>query len=38
MTLDEFRAQVAAEREAQRLENLRKSQALFATLAKEGDK
>ncbi len=36
MTLEEFKALVLAEREAQRKENLAKSQALFATLSKEG--
>lgn len=36
MTLDEFKDLVAQEREAQRKENLAKSQALFATLSKEG--
>ena len=36
MTLEEYRAYVMAQREAQRKENLAKSQALFATLSKEG--
>lgn len=34
MNLDEFRAQVLAQREAQRQANLAKSQAFLATLAK----
>ena len=33
MNLDEFRAQILAEREAVRLSNLEKSQAFLATLA-----
>lgn len=36
MNLAEFTAQVLAEREAIRLENLAKSQAFLATLSKEG--
>lgn len=36
MNLEEFKAQVLAQREAQRKENLAKSQAFLATLSKEG--
>lgn len=36
MTLEEFTAQVLADREAQRKANLAKSQAFLATLSKEG--
>jgi hypothetical protein len=36
MNLQEFQALVLAEREAQRKENLAKSQAFLATLSKEG--
>lgn len=38
MNLQEFQAHVEAQREAQRKENLAKSQALFASLAKGEDK
>jgi hypothetical protein len=36
MNLQEFAALIAQEREAQRKENLAKSQAFLATLSKEG--
>lgn len=36
MTLEEFTALVLAEREAQRKENLAKSQMFLSTLSKEG--
>jgi hypothetical protein len=36
MNLQEFQALIAQQREAQRKENLAKSQALFATLSKDG--
>lgn len=38
MNLQEFKATVEAQREAQRKENLAKSQALFASLTKKDEK
>ena len=35
MTIEEFRTQILAEREAQRKENLAKSQAFLASISKE---